>query len=54
MGFIKILAIGFINHSNLFKSFKIAFGSLIGFLGGTILKFAYSICVIWEYISFVL
>ena len=39
---------------DLFKSFKIAFGSLIGFLGGTILKFAYSIYVIWEYVSFVL
>ena len=30
-----------------FKSFKIALGSLVGFLGGTILKFVYSIFCIW-------
>ena len=30
-----------------FKSFKIAIGSLVGFLGGTILKFVYSIICFW-------
>jgi len=40
--------------SNLLKSFKIAFGSLIGFLGGTILKFVYSIVVIWQYLDFLI
>ncbi len=30
-----------------FKSFKIAIGSIVGFLGGTILKFVYSIFCIW-------
>ena len=39
---------------DLLKSFKIAFGSLIGFLGGTILKFVYSIVVIWQYLDFLL
>ncbi len=38
---------------DLIKSFKIAFGSLIGFLGGTVLKFIYSFYVIWEYVSFI-
>mgnify|MGYP001158211081 FL=1 len=38
---------------DLIKSFKIAFGSLIGFLGGTVLKFIYSSYVIWEYVSFI-
>ena len=38
---------------DLIKSFKIAFGSLVGFLGGTILKLAYSSYVIWEYVSYV-
>ena len=39
---------------DLVKSFKIAFGSLIGFLGGTILKFVYSIVVIWQYLDFLI
>ena len=39
---------------DLVKSFKIAFGSLIGFLGGTILKFVYSIIVIWQYLDFLI
>jgi len=39
---------------DLVKSFKIAFGSLIGFLGGTILKFVYSIVVIWQYLDFII
>ena len=39
---------------DLLKSFKIAFGSLIGFLGGTILKFVYSIVVIWQYLDFLI
>ena len=39
---------------DLVKSFKIAFGSLIGFLGGTILKFVYSILVIWQYLDFLI
>ena len=39
---------------DLAKSFKIAFGSLIGFLGGTILKFVYSIVVIWQYLDFLI
>ena len=39
---------------DLLKSFKIAFGSLIGFLGGTILKFIYSIVVIWQYLDFLI
>ncbi len=38
---------------DLIKSFKIAFGSLIGFLGGTVLKFIYCSYVIWEYVSFI-
>ena len=39
---------------DLVKSFKIAFGSLIGFLGGTVLKFVYSIVVIWQYLDFLI
>ena len=39
---------------DLVKSFKIAFGSLIGFLGGTVLKFVYSIIVIWQYLDFLI
>jgi uncharacterized protein YqgC (DUF456 family) len=35
-----------------FKSFKIAIGSLVGFLGGTILKFVYSIICIWYFFDF--
>ncbi len=35
-----------------FKSFKIAIGSLVGFLGGTILKFVYSIICIWYCFDF--
>jgi len=35
-----------------FKSFKIAIGSLVGFLGGTILKFVYSIFCIWYCFDF--
>ena len=35
-----------------FKSFKIAIGSLVGFLGGTILKFVYSIICIWYCFNF--
>ena len=37
---------------DLIKSFKIAFGSLIGFLGGTILKFVYSLYAIWQYVNY--
>ena len=39
---------------NLIKSFKIAFGSLVGFIGGTILKLAYSFLAIWHYFSYIL
>ena len=34
------------------KSFKIAIGSLVGFFGGTILKFVYSIICIWYFFDF--
>ena len=37
-----------------FKSFKIAIGSLVGFLGGTILKFVYSIICIWYCFEFLI
>jgi len=37
-----------------FKSFKIAIGSLFGFLGGTILKFVYSIICIWYFFDFII
>jgi hypothetical protein len=39
---------------NLMKSFKIAFGSLLGFMGGAILKLMYSIFAIWHYLSYIL
>jgi uncharacterized protein YqgC (DUF456 family) len=37
-----------------FKSFKIAIGSLVGFLGGTILKFVYSIICVWYCFDFLI
>ncbi|MDG2139699.1 MAG: DUF456 domain-containing protein [Flavobacteriales bacterium] len=39
---------------DLMKSFKIAFGSLLGFMGGAILKLMYSIFAIWHYLSYIL
>ena len=39
------------SNSDVLKAFKIAFGALIGFLGGTILKFIYSIYVVYYLIE---
>tara|TARA_Y100000746_G_scaffold177719_1_gene155362 strand:+ start:388 stop:909 length:522 start_codon:yes stop_codon:yes gene_type:complete len=39
------------SNSDVLKAFKIAFGALIGFLGGTVLKFIYSIYVVYYLIE---
>ena len=39
---------------NFFSSLKIAFGALVGFLGGVVMKLAYSIFALWKTLSYLL
>lgn len=39
---------------NFFSSLKIAFGALVGFLGGVVMKLSYSIFALWKVLSYLM
>jgi len=39
---------------NLFSSFRISFGALIGFMGGVVIKISYSIFALWTALSYLI